>query len=235
MALHLKPQVPPPLPRLHLPDAVPQQAQTARPLVNYDSRLTREHEPFGLVVRAIFLAVLVQQSWFFLSENNLVVIGTTHIVLHNIHLVFHEAGHALLFWAPRLLMVMGGTLGQLLMPLTLAIAFGVRQRNFFAMAVCLWWLGHSVVDCAPYINDSRAMQLELLGGGTGNDQEGHDWNYILGALNWLPYDVRIAHVVLLTGRIIMVGAWLWAFCWVLRYTWPIIRPSKSDNVGQQSR
>ena len=61
-----------------------------------------------------------------------------------------------------------------------AIAF-VRQaaRRPFGAAVCAWWAGQNLVDLAPYIADARALQLVLLGGRTGAEVEGHDWEYLL--------------------------------------------------------
>ena len=64
------------------------------------------------------------------------------------------------------------------LPLLLAIAF-LRQRNQFAAAVCTWWSGQNFVDVARYIADARALQLTLLGGHTGAEVEGHDWEFIL--------------------------------------------------------
>jgi len=63
-----------------------------------------------------------------------------------------------------------------------------------------------LVDVAPYINDARASRLILLGGATGSEIEGHDWDYILEQLHILHLDVKIARVVLTSGRLIMVLA-----------------------------
>lgn len=39
-------------------------------------------------------------------------------------------------------------------------------------------MGQSLTDVAPYINDARALQLVLLGGRTGAEVEGHDWEAV---------------------------------------------------------
>jgi len=44
------------------------------------------------------------------------------------------------------------------------------------------------MDMAPYIADARALELVLLGGYTGAEVEGHDWEYLLGATGLLEYD-----------------------------------------------
>ena len=56
----------------------------------------------------------------------------------------------------------------------------------------------------------RALQLMLLGGVTGQEVEGHDWEYLLGTLGWLQYDHRLAALTYGCGRLVMVGALLWA-------------------------
>lgn len=137
--------------------------------------------------------------------------------MHMIHTVFHEAGHVLLFWAPQLLCSLGGTLGQLAVPLAIAVCFLVQHNDRFSAAVCMWWFGQSLVDVAPYVNDARASRLILLGGATGTDIEGHDWMYILGKLNILSMDIKIARVVLMSGRVIMILSILAAIFFILLY------------------
>ena len=169
------------------------------------------------------IVALAAYSRFFLAARML-ELGDHGSFMHRVHLVFHEAGHVLLFWAPPLVTALGGTLGQLLVPLTLAVAFAVRNRDGFAASVCGWWLGHSLVDAAPYINDARTLRLMLLGGGTGDEIEGHDWNFILGQLDLLKLDVRLAHGVLLAGRLVMVVALLAAVLFVVRECLSRLRP-----------
>ena len=111
-------------------------------------------------------------------------------VLHLPDLVFHEAGHVLFGFFGRFLTVLGGSLFQVVFPLVFAVAF-LRQKNPFAAAVCTWWAGQNLVDVAPYIADARALQLTLIGGRTGAEVEGHDWEYILTTLGWTHLDVTI--------------------------------------------
>ena len=116
-------------------------------------------------------------------------------VLHLPNLVFHEAGHVLFAFFGRFLTVLGGSLFQFALPLALAGAF-LRQNDPFGAAVCTWWAGQNLLDLAPYIADARALQLVLLGGRTGAEVEGHDWEYLLGQLGWLRFDRPLA-----SGRI----------------------------------
>ena len=122
--------------------------------------------------------------------------------MHNVHLIFHEAGHAIFMMvgAPRTLVVFMGSGLQVLFPLGIAAAFYFKNRDAYGAAVCLWWAGHATLDVAPYIADARALELPLLGGGNGREIEGHDWEYLLGHWNALHLDTRIGATVAFAGR-----------------------------------
>jgi hypothetical protein len=129
--------------------------------------------------------------------------------LHLINLPFHEAGH--LFFSPfgRFLQVLGGTLGQWLVPLIVLCAFVVKG-NPFGASVGLWWLGESFLDIAPYMNDARAGQLMLLGGVTGSEVEDyHDWEVLLTKLGWMQHDHLIARLTFGSGVILMILSLAW--------------------------
>ncbi len=96
------------------------------------------------------------------------------------------------------------------MPVIWFVAARFWGRDAFAGALCLWLAGQSLVDVSLYINDARSLQLMLLGGGTGREVEGHDWEYLLTELNLLHKDVYISRWVLRTGRWIMALSLLWA-------------------------
>ncbi len=165
---------------------------------------------WALAGRAAVLAVVVAYGWWFFQVP-LREIGEDPKFIHNVLLVFHEAGHVIFgLTGSEFLRVAGGTLGQLLMPLVLAVAFRITNRDAFGAALGTWLLGVSLADCAPYINDARSLALVLLGGHTGREVEGHDWEYLLTQLNLLNKDVVIAHYVLLAARWLMALALLWA-------------------------
>lgn len=133
--------------------------------------------------------------------------------LHLPNLVFHEAGHVLFMFFGRFMTVLGGSLFQVLVPIGLAVAF-LRQRNTFGAVVCTWWAGQNLTDVAPYIADSRALQLTLIGGRTGAEVEGHDWEYLLTQLGWLHLDRSIGLGVYRVGLVIMFGAVLFGFVYL---------------------
>lgn len=137
--------------------------------------------------------------------------------LHLINLPFHEAGHVLFAPFGRFMMILGGSLGQVLMPIICVGAFLVKTRDPFGASVALWWTAESVMDVAPYINDARALDLMLLGGVTGKETDGHDWNNLLTMLGWLEYDHRLAHLAYTLGTLLMLASFAWGGVILLRH------------------
>lgn len=129
--------------------------------------------------------------------------------LHLINLVFHEAGHVLFAPFGRFMMILGGSLGQVLIPMICLVVLLVKTRDPFGASVALWWTGESVMDVAPYINDARTMDLILLGGVTGKETDGHDWNNLLSIMGLLEWDHRLAKLTHAIGVLLMLGSFLW--------------------------
>ncbi|MGE5246176.1 MAG: hypothetical protein ACM3SQ_18275 [Betaproteobacteria bacterium] len=131
------------------------------------------------------------------------VIGASF--LHLVSLPFHEAGHVLFSPFGTLMTALGGSLMQVLVPLVCLVAFMTTSPNPFGAAVMTWWAGENLLDVAMYANDARALQLVLIGGRTGAEVEGHDWERILGMLGLLHRDHQIALVLQALGAIVMLG------------------------------
>jgi hypothetical protein len=166
----------------------------------------------GIGVRAVALSVLA----YWCAQMAAQPMGAYSLgVVDMANLVFHEAGHILFMPFGSFLTSLGGSLAQLLVPLACMATFVVKTRDLYAAAVALWWAGQNLVDIAPYVADARALQLVLLGGRTGAEVEGHDWEAILGALGWLPYDVSIARGCHRLGVLVMLAAIAWGG-WTLR-------------------
>lgn len=171
---------------------------------------------------ALYVALLVWGWQFIAMEYDKVVAGYPPInqsLMHSVNLVFHEAGHVIFMPFGRFVTILGGTLGQWLIPFIVMCAFLLQTRDTFAASFGLWWLGQSFMDAAPYINDARAGQLMLLGGVTGRDAPGyHDWENILRDLGWMQYDHTIAGIVDAIGVTLMVMSFLWgAYVLYLQY------------------
>jgi len=129
--------------------------------------------------------------------------------LHGVNLVFHEAGHVLFRPFGDFMSVLGGSLGQLMIPAIAVLAF-LRERDPFAASLGLWWLGQSLLDLAPYVYDARAGQMVLLGGVTGTDAPGyHDWTNLLTRMDALHSYRGLALSVYLAGLLFMLMAFSW--------------------------
>ena len=57
------------------------------------------------------------------------------LVIDYANLMFHEAGHAVFGWAGHFTQILGGTIGQLLVPLVCTLVF-IRRGETAAVACC---------------------------------------------------------------------------------------------------
>lgn len=131
--------------------------------------------------------------------------------LHLVLLPFHEAGHYALFrWFGQFIMTLGGTLGQHLLPIVAGYALLVQRRDPFGAALCLWLLGFSTIDMAVYMYDAFDPKIMLLGGGTGAESDGHDWQNIFGDLGLLRRARGIGLFFGFVGWLVMLAALMWA-------------------------
>lgn len=130
---------------------------------------------------------------------------------HLVNLPFHEAGHVFMRPFSHLIMSLGGTLGQLAMPLICMGVFLVKTRDTFAAGFCLWWLGLNFLDISPYIGDARSLTLPLIGGNVGSSSPYgfHDWEYILTETGLLAYDTTLANLSFFIGVVLMIVACVW--------------------------
>jgi hypothetical protein len=126
------------------------------------------------------------------------------------------------------MMILGGTLGQLIMPLILGGALLVKNRDPFGAAVGLWFLGVSVMDVAPYMYDALHPQLMLLSGSTG-EEGGHDWIYLFSSVGLLQKAQVIGSVTHKLGALVTLLALAWG-TWLLRQQY--LRKSQEDAVEQ---
>ena len=172
-------------------------------------------------VRVALVSLLSWWTWTFATT----AFGPRLIdsVLHLPNLVFHEAGHVLFMPLGPFMTSLGGSLFQCALPLALAGAF-LRQKNLFGAVVCVWWAGQNLVDVAPYIADARALQLVLLGGRTGAEVEGHDWEFILTELGWLHLDRTLGVGVYRAGLMTMIGA-------LMAGVWTMVRTGAPRHPG----
>lgn len=158
--------------------------------------------------RCIVFVLLVIWSWFlFRYDYRDGEIGTSF--MHNILLPIHEAGHVLFMPLGEFMMILGGSLFQLVLPFGICVAFIAKKRDNFGAAIGLWWASISLLDLSPYIYDALHPQLTLIGGGTGANDGPHDWIYLLIKLGQIGNAQRWGAFAHLCGGLFMLAALVW--------------------------
>jgi len=170
----------------------------------------------GRLVLLLFLAIWGLRLIATTIESN----GVGESFLHLVNLPFHEAGHV--FFTPfgDFVRTLGGTLGQLIMPLACCLVLLLKTRDPFGAGVALWWFGENFLDVAPYIDDAGTGELPLLGGNTGESTPYgfHDWEYLMTETGRLGQEHALARMVHGFGSTVMLLALGWMAI-TLHRTW----------------
>lgn len=178
--------------------------QTFREFITY---VPENIDPAIFWGRVITLVAFMLWGFYFISAGvDWEKIGGSF--LHNANLAFHEFGH--IFFSPfgRFMMILGGSLFQVLMPLGLMLVFMIKQRDNFAASIMLWWSGQNFIDVSPYIDDAQYRALPLVGGG---GEESHDWGNLLTMMNMLEKTHKISHACFDIGALLILLALFWGF------------------------
>jgi hypothetical protein len=180
---------------VNLPDTLTERLPFLEPLEDD----WRPVHPAALILACLFYGL------FLLEASN------SSSLFRMIDLVFipiHEGGHLLFrFFGSEFLMVAGGTLLQLGVPLMLATFF-VFQRQVMGTAFCIFFFFEQFLPIAPYMADARAQELPLLTVGDA-DYVIHDWNYLFTRLGVLDHDTQIAGAVRVIGWVGMFATVAW--------------------------
>lgn len=156
---------------------------------------------------ALYAAFVVWGFYFISLDLRTNEIGASF--MHRIDLVFHEAGHVIFIPFGQFMRILGGSLGQLLMPAIVIGVLVVKNRDNFGASIGLWWFGQSLKDLGPYINDARDLQLQLLTGASQDVPETHDWANILIDLGLIMREKKIALGADIIGSLIILLALAW--------------------------
>lgn len=115
-------------------------------------------------------------------------------LLGDLDLAIHEFGHILFHPFGETMTVLGGSLTQVAFPLVFVGYFALSRahRDLYAATIGLWWTSINILSVAIYAADARAGVLPLLSGGTGQDGDAHDWNFLLAKWGYLGMDTIIA-------------------------------------------
>jgi hypothetical protein len=154
--------------------------------------------------RAILLLIC---GWIFFQHLQDPLYGG---IAKGLNLAIHEIGHVLFGFLGDFIGIAGGTILQLAAPIIAGWLF-YRQKDFYAIAIALCWLGTSFFDVAVYAADARAGQLPLVGLGGGDPE--HDWFLMLAETDLLNHDKTIGGLFRALGILSFItglgfGAWI---------------------------
>jgi hypothetical protein len=136
-----------------------------------------------------------------------------------VNLMIHEAGHVLFGWGGETIMLLGGTLGELLVPLACAAGF-FYKRELYGFAFSLFWFFENFLYIGTYMADARTSALPLV-----NSDES-DWTILFTQWNILIYDQRLGHFVRAIGWVGMLAIVTWLSRKTYRSEQPELRPLK---------
>jgi hypothetical protein len=144
-------------------------------------------------------------GWVFSYALFLIYAAADHsgfLFLDNVNLIIHEGGHFFFSWFGYTIMILGGTLAELLVPLLCAAYFFV-QRETSGFAFCSFWFFENCPYIGTYMADARTLALPLVGSGD------HDWEILFGQWGLLAQDQRIGVTVRAIGWLGMIGTVGW--------------------------
>jgi len=118
------------------------------------------------------------------------------------NLMIHEAGHPLFSSFGDTLMLLGGTLLELIVPAACGIYFFLR-RHAYGFAFCSLWFFENFLYIGTYMADARTSSLALVGSDTS------DWELLFGQWGVLLYDQKIGYTMRALGWLGMLATLAW--------------------------
>jgi hypothetical protein len=134
-----------------------------------------------------------------------------------VNLMIHEAGHVVFSWGGDTLHILGGTLGELIVPLACAVTFFL-YRQIYGFAFSAFWFFENFLYIGTYMSDARTSVLSLV-----NSDES-DWTILFTQWNLLAYDQRIGHISRMFGWAGMLAVVGWLAYRTYRSEQPELRP-----------
>ena len=130
------------------------------------------------------------------------------LLIDNVNLIIHEGGHFLFGWFGYTIGILGGTLGELLVPLLIAIYF-FWHRQTAALAFAAFWFFENFLYIGTYMADARTQVIPLVGTGE------HDWEFLFSHWGVLGHDRTIGGLTRRLGWLGMLATVVW-LTWMSR-------------------
>ncbi len=161
-------------------------------------------EPWQPVSKIALIAWLIFYALFLIYAARAQGPG---LFIDMVFLPIHEGGHVLFsYLGSQTLMVMGGTILQLFVPLAIAAYFAF-QRHVTGTAFAAFFFFENFLDIGTYMADSRAQALDYVnvGGGEGI----HDWGFLFAKFGLINSDITIGHSTRALGWLGMLAVVAW--------------------------
>lgn len=157
----------------------------------------------------LFLVMGVQ---VLVPETQIPFVGIIIAAMTMVDFISHEMGHVVFSFFGEFITVLGGTLGQLFIPVV-CLLLTIHRRQWFYISLFSFWVGQSLLQVSTYIRDARSQQLELFSPGTilGGSEPLHDWHYLLDKTGLLWADQILGGMVFGLGLMLMFGAAIFLF------------------------
>ena len=124
------------------------------------------------------------------------------LILDYVNLIIHEGGHFFFSWFGHTVMILGGTLGELLVPLLCALYF-FWQREATGFAFSSFWFFENFPYVGTYMADARTASLPLVG------SEESDWTILFTQWGLLAQDQKIGGIMRTLGYLGMLATMAW--------------------------
>ncbi len=124
------------------------------------------------------------------------------LILDYVNLIIHEGGHFFFSWFGYTITILGGTLGELLVPFLCATYF-FWKRETTGFAFCSFWFFENFPHIGTYMADARAAKLPLV----GSDES--DWTILFGQWDLLMQDQTIGGIMRILGWLGMLATVAW--------------------------
>jgi hypothetical protein len=161
--------------------------------------LLPETQPWDRVSRWSGIAWLLAYSLFLLHALR----DTSGFLFPDlVNLMIHEAGHPFFSWGGHTLMLLGGTLGELLVPL-LCGCFFFSHGQTLGFVFSSFWFFENFLYIGTYMKDARANALPLVNSEIG------DWTLLFGQWGLLNSDLKIGQFVRMLGWLGMFATLGW--------------------------
>jgi hypothetical protein len=119
-----------------------------------------------------------------------------------VNLMIHEGGHFFFSWFGHTIMILGGTLGELIVPLLCAAGF-FWQREPTGFTFSMFWFFENFPYIGAYMADARTASQPLVGSETS------DWDILFTQWGLLAQDQRIGGIMRTLGLLGMLAAMAW--------------------------